>query len=96
MAKDFDDKKYFHNLLEKACKGTIVTPKELLRELVNSGYKNLYAGDLSLDELKMIVADLIDSKEIAEIYSNKSGKKTAIAEIEEIEIDDEDNDDEDD
>jgi hypothetical protein len=94
MAKDFDEKKYFHTLLEKACKGTNVTAKDLLRELVNSGYKNIYSGDLSLEDLKMIVADLVDSKEISEMYSHKSGKKSATTETDE-DLDDDDSDDDD-
>ena len=69
-------KKQFHKLLEKACKGTSITPRELLRELVNSGYKNLYDLDLSLDDLKMIVSDLEDSKETSVLYSYRSGAKT--------------------
>lgn len=96
MAKDFDNKKHFQTMLEKACKGTIVTPRELLRELVISGYKNLYSGDLSLEEVKMIVVDLVDSKEISGASSLKNEKKTAVTEIEEFETDEDDGDDGDD
>ena len=87
MASDFDNKKYFHSLLEKACKGTPIISKELLRELITSGYKNIYDSDLSVDDLKMIVADLIDSKEISEQHSQRSGKKNTV-----VEIDNEDDD----
>lgn len=95
MAKNFDDKKYFNSLLEKACRGTSITPKELLRELVTSGYKDIYSSDLRIEDLKMIIADLVDSKEISDMYRQKSGKKMATAEIEEVEIEDEDEDEDD-
>ncbi len=69
-------KNRFHKLLEKACKGTSITPRELIRELVYSGYKNLYDLDLTLDDLKMIVSDLEDSKETSVLYSYRSGTRT--------------------
>lgn len=75
MVKDFDDKKQFHKLLEKACKGTSVTSKELLRELVNAGYRNLDDIDLALEDLKMIVSDLVDSKEISALHSHPAGTR---------------------
>lgn len=69
-------KKEFQKMLEKACKDSVVTPKELLRELVSSGYKNIYDMEITLDELKSVCDDLEDSKEIAELWSHKSGVRT--------------------
>jgi len=76
MSKDLDDKKRINRLLERACKGTSVTSKELLRELVTSGNMNLYEIGLNLDDLKSIVADLAESKEISELTSKTSKAKT--------------------
>lgn len=75
MAKDTDERLQYQKLLETACKGTPVTPKELLRELVYTGYKKYYDIDLGLDDLKSIVADLVDSKEIAELANRNNGAK---------------------
>lgn len=97
MAKKFDNKQYFQTQLEKACKGTVITPRELLRELINSGYKNLYSGGILYDELEVTVADLIDSKEVTGANNPKNGKASNTVEVEEFEIADEDeSDDEDD
>ncbi len=63
-------------MLERACKDSVVTPKELLRELVSSGYKNIYDMEITLDELKSICEDLEDSKEIEELHSHKAGVKS--------------------
>ena len=91
MIEDFDSKKYFQKQLENACKGTPVTPRELLRELLNSGYKNLYSGELSTDELEMTVADLVESKEISGATNSKRGKASNTIESEELEIEEDEN-----
>ncbi len=69
-------KKEFQKMLEKACKDSLVTPKELLKELVSSGYKHFYDLEITLDDLKAVCEDLEDSKEIAELWSHKSGVRT--------------------
>lgn len=61
--------KRFQKMLEKACKGTLVEPKELSQELVTGSYKALREIDLSLEDLKAIVSDIEDTKEIAVMYS---------------------------
>lgn len=61
--------KRFLKMLENACKGTLVTPKELSQELVTGGYKALKEINLSLEDLKAIVSDIADTKEIAALYS---------------------------
>ncbi len=65
----------FNKLIEKACKGTIVSTKELHRDLYNSGYHDLYDLDLELEDLKMIVSDIADSKEISSLHTHASGTK---------------------
>ena len=55
--------------LEEACKDTLVTPRELSLELVTGSYKTLKEIDLSLEDLKAIVSDIEDTKEIAAMYS---------------------------
>ena len=75
MAKDFDENKYFNRLLAKACKGTSITPRELLRELIGIGYQNVSDIDFSLEDLKEIVADLVDSKDNAAIYNIPSSSR---------------------
>ncbi len=74
MTKSVNAKKKFQKMLEKACKNSAVTPKELLRELVSSGYNNIYECEFGIDELKYIIDDLEDAKEIAEFHSHKSSK----------------------
>ena len=66
-------KKEFQKMLNNACKNSVVTPKELLKELISSGYKNIYDLEITLEELKSVCDDLEDSKEIAELWSHKSG-----------------------
>ena len=56
-------KNAFNKLIEKAYKGSNVSTKELHREFDNNDYKNFKALNLTLEDLKMIVSDIADSKE---------------------------------
>ncbi len=57
------NKNAFNKLIEKACEGTDVSSKELYREIINNGYGNFKELELSLEDLKVIVADISESKE---------------------------------
>ena len=56
-------KSAFNRLIEKACNGTDVSTRELHREFINYGYSNFKNLNLSLEDLKSIVADISESKE---------------------------------
>ena len=57
------NKNAFSRLIEKACKGTDVSTRELHREFINYGYSNFKDLELSLEDLKAIVAGISESKE---------------------------------
>lgn len=78
MSIKYPTNKSFNRLLEIACKGTTVSTKELLRELVNYGYQNFKDLDLTLEDLKMIVSDIADSKEISALYTHASGTRSEV------------------
>lgn len=75
MSNSNNVNKRFQKMLEKACKGTFVTPRELNQELVAGSYKNLKEMDLSLEDLKLVVSDIEDTKEIAAMYSQGCSTK---------------------
>ena len=56
-------KNAFNRLIEKACKGTDVSTRELYREFASNGYGNFKDLNLTLEDLKLIVLDISDSKE---------------------------------
>ena len=58
------NKNSFRKLIEKACKGTTVSPREVHQEIFNCGYKNFMELGLTLEELKTIVSDIAESKAV--------------------------------
>ncbi len=78
MSIKFSNYKSFNKLIGKACKGTTVTTKELLRELVDNGYQNFKELDLTLEDLKMIVSDIADSKEISALYTHTTSTRSEV------------------
>ena len=78
MSIKYPTNKSFNKLVEIACKSTNVSTKELLRELVNYGYQDFKELDLTLEDLKMIVSDIADSKEIATLYTHTSGTRSEV------------------
>lgn len=78
MSIKYPNNKSFNKLIGKACKGTTVSTKELLRELVYIGYKNFKELDLTLEDLKIIVSDIADSKEISASHTHVSGTRAEV------------------
>lgn len=72
------NKNAFNLLIEKACKGTDVSTRELYRELVNYGYSNLKDLELSLEDLKAIVADISESKESTITHIQTKASRTEV------------------
>ena len=69
-------KNAFNILIEKACLGTDVSIRELHRELLNFGYSKYKDLDLSLDDLKGIVADISESKETPTTHIQSKQSRT--------------------
>ena len=51
-------------ILAKACAGTIVTTKELVKELSREDFVNIKEGEMTVDDLRQIVLDLVESKAV--------------------------------
>ena len=71
-------KNTFNRLIEKACKGTDVSTRELYREFINYGYSNFRDLELSLEDLKAIVADISESKESTITHIQTKAPRTEI------------------
>ena len=72
MSYAINNKKTFNKILKEACKGTSVSPKEVIQDLIRGGAIDLFYLDLSKEDVQLIVADLVESKEISSspFYSN--------------------------
>ena len=65
----------FQRFLQAACKGTTVTPRELVVALTIDDIRRIKSGDLIIDDVREIVKDLADSKDNAAIYKIPISKK---------------------
>ena len=54
--------------LNLACIGTLISPKELLRQLTASEVTSIMEGELTVEDLRTIVQELVEDKENALIY----------------------------
>jgi hypothetical protein len=72
------NKNAFNLLIEKACNGTDVSTRELYREFVNYGYSNFKDLELSLEDLKAIVADISESKESTITHIQTKASRTEV------------------
>ncbi len=65
----------FQRLLQRACKGTSVTTRDLVRELTLNDIASIKTGEIGLDYIKEIVSDLADSKDNESLYKVPIGKR---------------------
>ena len=54
--------------LEVACKGTTVTPRELIKELSKDELLEIKSGDLTVADLRNLVTEMADDKDNIEQY----------------------------
>ena len=52
------------DILKKACADTIVSTKELVKELSRDDLVNIREGEMTVGDLRQIVLDLVESKAI--------------------------------
>lgn len=68
MNKDNTSKNPLQKILEKACKGTAVTTRELITALSAYDLAAIREGEITAEDLKTIVSDIADDKENADRY----------------------------
>lgn len=59
-----NDQNPLQEILKQACADTIVSTKELIKELSRDDLINIREGEMTVDDLRQIVLDLIESKTI--------------------------------
>ncbi len=71
MSSENNKQSLLQRILEKACKGTSVTTRELFVELTQDDLASVKNGELTAEDLRLLVLDLADSKENAQLYRVK-------------------------
>ena len=64
------DQNPLQEILKQACADTIVSTKELIKELSRDDLINIREGEMTVDDLRQIVLDLIESKTIKDASQN--------------------------
>ena len=77
MSKEFDTTVNFQWALKCACEGTDVTTRELLKTLAWDDIARIKEGEITVEDLRLTVMELADSKEKAALYTVATSANTS-------------------
>lgn len=69
MKKESNTSNVFQAIVQKACEGTSITTKELIKTLDWEDIARIKEGELTVEDLRLTVLELADSKDMAAVYT---------------------------